>query len=112
MVFTFDVIHDAVDPLGILRAIRSAPRPGGRYVCLDVNASHRLEDNAGPLGAMFYSFSVLYCMTTSLAHDGAGLGTCGFNEKAVREMCAQAGFAVVRRVALDNPFNILYEVAP
>lgn len=111
VLFTFDVIHDAVDPPGILRSIRSALRPGGRYVCLDINASHRLEENAGPLGAMFYSFSVLYCMTTSLAHHGAGLGTCGFNEKTVRELSAQAGFGEVRRVPLENPFNILYEIS-
>jgi SAM-dependent methyltransferase len=112
LIFTFDVVHDAVDPIGILRAIRAALRPGGRYVCLDINASHRLEDNAGPLGAMFYSFSVLYCMTTSLAEGGAGLGTCGFTEKAVRRLCAEAGFGDVRRVPLDNPFNNLYEVTP
>ena len=111
MIFTFDVIHDSVDPLGLLRAVRVALRPGGRYVCLDINASHRLEENAGPLGAMFYSFSVLYCMTTSLAHGGAGLGTCGFNEKTVRELCAQAGFRDVRRLPLENPFNILYELS-
>ena len=53
--------------------------PTGRYVCVDINASHRPEDNTGPLAALFYGFSVLYCMTTSLAHDGAALGTCGFN---------------------------------
>ena len=110
VIFTFDVIHDAVDPLGILRSLRAALNPDGRYVCLDINASHKLEENAGPLGAMFYSFSVLYCMTTSLAHGGAGLGTCGFNEHTVRELCAEAGFGDVHRVPLENPFNILYEV--
>ncbi len=112
VIFTFDVIHDAVDPLGILRSLRAALKPDGRYVCLDINASHKLEENAGPLGAMFYSFSVLYCMTTSLAHGGVGLGTCGFNEHTVRALCQQAGFSEVRRVPLENPFNILYEVTP
>ena len=29
---------------------------------------------------MFYGFSVFYCMTTSLANGGAGLGTCGMPE--------------------------------
>lgn len=111
VITTFDVIHDAVDPLGLLKAIRAGLKPGGRYVCLDINASHNLEENAGPLGAAFYSFSVLYCMTTSLAHGGTGLGTCGFNEKVARELCAEAGFSDVRRVPLENPFNILYEVS-
>ena len=72
MIATFDVVHDSVDPLGLLRAIRQALSPDGIYVCLDINCS---EENAGPLGAMFHGVSVLYCMTTSLAGGGAGLGT-------------------------------------
>jgi SAM-dependent methyltransferase len=111
VITTFDVVHDAVDPLGLLTAIRGALADDGRYVCADINASHRLEDNAGPLGAMLYSFSVLYCMTTSLAHGGAGLGTCGFNETTVRELCAKAGFGEVRVVPIDDPFNLLYEIS-
>lgn len=77
-------------------------REDGTYVCLDINCSHRLEENAGPLGALLYGFSILSCTS----------GTCGFSETAVRELCAEAGFAGVRLVPLENPFNNLYEVTP
>ena len=110
VIFTFDVIHDAVDPAGLLREIRKSLRPGGAYVCLDINASDHLEENVGPLGALFHGCSVLYCMTTSLAHGGHGLGTVGFTEAVARQMCADAGFSSVRRVSMDDPFNILYEI--
>ena len=53
VITTFDVIHDAVDPVGVLKAIRRALKPDGIYVCLDINCSDRLEENAGPLGALF-----------------------------------------------------------
>lgn len=112
LITTFDVVHDAIDPLGLLRAIHSALRPDGVYVCLDVNCSDKLEDNAGPLGAMFHGVSVMYCMTTSLAWGGAGLGTVGFHQKKVQELCSEAGFREVRRVPLENPFNNLYEIIP
>jgi 2-polyprenyl-3-methyl-5-hydroxy-6-metoxy-1,4-benzoquinol methylase len=112
VITTFDVVHDAVNPRGLLRAIRNALRPGGRYVCLEINSSDRLEENIGLLGALFYSCSVLYCMTTSLAHHGEGLGTVGIPESKMRELCAEAGFSNVRRVPMENPFNILYEVTP
>ena len=112
VVTTFDVVHDAVDPLGLLTSIRRALRPNGIYVCLDINCSDKLEENAGPLGAMFHGFSVLYCMTTSLANGGVGLGTVGFHEPKVRELCGAAGFSSVRKVPLENPFNTLYEVKP
>jgi hypothetical protein len=68
--------------------------------------------DAGPLGAMFLSFSVLYCMTTSLAHGGVGLGTVGLHEPKLRELSAAAGFGSVRRVEIENPFNNLYELRP
>jgi SAM-dependent methyltransferase len=110
VIWTLDVIHDAVDPVGVLRAIRDALTDDGIYLCLDINCSDKLEENAGPLGAMFLSFSVLYCMTTSLANDGAGLGTVGLHEPKLRELAAQAGFGTVRRVEMENPFNNLYEL--
>ncbi len=112
VICTFDVVHDAADPLGLLRAIRAALRTDGRYVCVDINCSDKLEENTGPLGTFFYGASQLYCMTTSLANGGAGLGTLGFHEKKVQELCAEAGFSGVRRVPLDNPFNNLYEAKP
>jgi 2-polyprenyl-3-methyl-5-hydroxy-6-metoxy-1,4-benzoquinol methylase len=112
VITTFDVVHDAVDPLRLLRAIRQSLAPDGVYVCLDVNCSEKLEENAGPLGAMFHGFSIFYCMTTSLANGGAGLGTVGFHEAKVRDMCAEAGFSSVRRLPLENPFNNVYEVRP
>jgi 2-polyprenyl-3-methyl-5-hydroxy-6-metoxy-1,4-benzoquinol methylase len=112
VITTFDVVHDAVNPRELLRSIREALRPGGSYVCLEINSSDKLEENIGLLGAFFYSVSVLYCMTSSLAHHGEGLGTVGLPESKIRELCAEAGFSHVRRVPMENPFNILYEITP
>ncbi|CAA9533626.1 MAG: hypothetical protein AVDCRST_MAG49-78 [uncultured Thermomicrobiales bacterium] len=112
VITTFDVVHDAADPLALLRAIRAALRPGGIYVCLDVNAGESPDDNAGPIGTWLYGASLLYCMTTSLAAGGAGLGTLGLPESRLRALCAEAGFGEVRRVPMDNLFNSLYEICP
>jgi hypothetical protein len=49
-------------------------------------------------------------MTTSLAHGGEGLGTCGPPEAKLRELCDDAGFSDVRRLPLEDPFNNVYEV--
>jgi SAM-dependent methyltransferase len=111
VISTYDVIHDAVDPQGLLKAIRQALKDDGTYICLDINCADDPADNEGPLASMFYGFSMLYCMTTSLAHDGEGLGTCGLPEAKLRELCEKAGFGEVRRVEMDNPFNNLYEVS-
>jgi len=112
LITTFDVIHDAVNPRGLLRAIRKSLKNEGKYLCLDINCSPKLGENLGPLGSLFYGFSVLYCMTTSLAHCGEALGTCGLHEPMLRELAGEAGFSGIRRVPLENPFNNLYELTP
>ena len=110
VITTFDVVHDAVDPLGLLRSVREALRPGGRYLCLEINCSDQAGGNVGPIAALLYGFSVLYCMTTSLAEGGEGLGTLGLPEPVLRQLAGKAGFAQVRHVEMDNPFNSLYEL--
>jgi SAM-dependent methyltransferase len=109
VISTYDVVHDAVDPLGLLKGIHRSLRSDGIYICLDSNCADQHEENTGPVAAMLYGFSVFYCMTTSLANGGAGLGTCGLPEAKTRELCTEAGFSDVRRVPMENPFNNLYE---
>ena len=112
MITTFDVVHDAVDPRRLLRVICEGLRPGGRYICMESTGSDKLEENVGLVGSLFYGVSVLYCMTTSLARHGEGLGTLGLPETKLRELSAEAGFSDVRRVPIEIPFNNLYEITP
>ena len=74
VISTFDVVHDAVDPVGLMKGIRSGLADGGHFLLLDINCADDPLDNEGPLAALFYGFSVTYCMTTSLANGGVGLG--------------------------------------
>lgn len=110
IVTTFDVIHDAVDPLGVLRSIRQALNPGGIFVCLEMACSDKPEENSGPIGTLFYGISVLYCLTSSLAGEGAGLGTLGLPESKLGELSSAAGFRGFARVPFESPFNALYEM--
>ncbi len=108
-VTTFEVVHDAVDPLALMTSIRNALRPGGTYMMAEVNASSRVEDNISPMGRMLYSASTLYCMTTSLAEGGAGLGAA-MGEAKAHELAGTAGFRHFRRLPIDHPFAALYEL--
>jgi SAM-dependent methyltransferase len=113
VITTFDVVHDVAQPLQLVQAIRTALRPDGTYLCLEVNCGENLEENSKtPFGAAWYSSSVLFCLTTSLAQGGAGLGACGLPESRLRELCLAAGFRDVRKLPIENPFNCLYEVKP
>jgi SAM-dependent methyltransferase len=110
VITTFDVIHDQVNPRGMLQAIRRSLHPDGVYVCLEVACSEKLEENLGMLGTLWHGMSIFFCLTTSLAAGGEGLGTLGLHEAKLRELCEAAGFRSVRRVPIHNPFNHLYEI--
>jgi 2-polyprenyl-3-methyl-5-hydroxy-6-metoxy-1,4-benzoquinol methylase len=110
VVSTFDVVHDAVDPPALVAAIRRALKPDGTYVMLEMNSADDPDQNVGPLATLLYGVSIVYCMTTSLAHGGAGLGTCGLPAARVQELCEGAGFATVQQLDLHDPFNSLYVV--
>jgi 2-polyprenyl-3-methyl-5-hydroxy-6-metoxy-1,4-benzoquinol methylase len=112
IITTFDMVHDAPDPRKLLCAIRQGLQPQGRYVCVEISCSEKLEENIGMRGALLYSSSVLYCMTTSLALGGAGLGTAGMPERLLRELCTEAGFSDVRRASIEDRFNALYAIIP
>ena len=106
---TFDVVHDSVDPIGLMTRIRESLTDGGTYLCLEMNASGDVDENVNPLGRLLYSVSTLYCMTTSLAHGGAGIGACMGQHKA-EELADEAGFGHFRKLPIEDPFSVLYEL--
>lgn len=110
VISTFDVIHDMARPREGLKAIRKALKDDGIYIVLEIVSEDDPADNVGLTAAIKYGISVHFCMTTSLAQGGAGLGTLGMPEARVREYCNEAGFSSVRRLPFDDPFNCLYEV--
>jgi 2-polyprenyl-3-methyl-5-hydroxy-6-metoxy-1,4-benzoquinol methylase len=109
LITTFDVVHDSADPVGLMSAIRGALREDGTYLMLEMNASGDVEENRNPLGKFLYNVSTLYCMTTSLAHGGAGIGACMGQEKA-RELAYASGFTHFRKLPIEEPFSVLYEL--
>lgn len=111
VIITFDVIHDVADPVGMLKAIRESLRPNGRYVCMEPASADLLQDNVGPLEALRYGFSLLYCMSTSLANNGAALGTLGLPETKMHDLCKEAGFENVRRVTQASDVQCVFEVS-
>jgi SAM-dependent methyltransferase len=108
---TFDAVHDQAAPDRVLRGIADALRPGGVYLCVDIAASSRLEENTElPMGALLYTISTMHCMTVSLALDGMGLGTVWGEQKAL-EMLADAGFDDVTVEHLEGDILNVYYIA-
>jgi ubiquinone/menaquinone biosynthesis C-methylase UbiE len=108
-VFVFDAVHDQVDPAGVLSRIHGALAPGGVFFMKEPHAADALVDNIGnPMAPVLYSISTLHCMTVSLAHGGAGIGTM-FGEQLARQMLAEAGFTDISvSEAPGDPADAIY----
>jgi SAM-dependent methyltransferase len=108
---TFDAVHDQARPDLVLRGIAQALRPQGVYLCVDTSGSTTLADNlADPLGPFKYTWSVMHCMTVSLAYGGMGLGTM-WGEQLARQMITDAGFSSVETVHLPGDLLNCYHIA-
>jgi methylthioribose-1-phosphate isomerase len=74
---------------------------------LEPKAADRLDDNVHALGTVFYGFSIFHCKTQSLAHGGAGLGTC-LGPIRTKELLSEAGFYLVEFVPIRSQTQLFY----
>ena len=81
--------------------------PDGTYLMLEMNCSANVDENVNFIGKFLYTVSTLYCMTQSLAQNGAGIGAA-MGEPKARELAEAAGFREFRRLPIEDPFSVLY----
>ena len=112
LITTLDCLHDMTQPKQTAAAVRAALRPDGVWFIADINSAPTFEENlSNPMAARAYAMSVLSCMSSALSEPGgAGLGTLGLPEPAMRELVQEAGFTQFRRLDLPHPVNAFYEV--
>lgn len=106
---TFDTVHDAADPVGMMRAIHAALADDGTYLIVEAGCCAHQPDNMNPVGKFVYCLSTLYCLSQSLAAGGPGIGT-GITEPIIRELAASAGFSYVKKIPVKEPVSVLYEI--
>jgi SAM-dependent methyltransferase len=109
VVFVFDALHDQAEPGSVLARIHDALVPGGLLFMREPHAADTLAGNlANPMAPVFYSVSTLHCLTVSLAHGGAGIGSA-FGEQLARRMLTEAGFGPAEvHPAPGHPFDAVY----
>jgi ubiquinone/menaquinone biosynthesis C-methylase UbiE len=110
VVFTFDAIHDQIDPHAMLNGIYRSLTNDGLLLAQDIRSSSHVEKNLDhPVAPFLYTISTMHCMTVSLAHKGCGLGTCWGEELALR-MFQEAGFTSVAVHTLQHDIMNNYYV--
>jgi SAM-dependent methyltransferase len=115
LVLSLDCLHDMTRPAEVAAAVRRALRPGGTWFVADIKGrgSFAADVEKNPMAALMYGMSVLTCMSSALSEPGgAGLGTLGLPEPAMRALGEAAGFTRFRALDLGHPVNAFYELRP
>ncbi|MCE3550783.1 methyltransferase domain-containing protein [Pseudonocardia sp. RS11V-5] len=107
----FDCLHDMPDPVGALRAARSAVTDQGTVMLVEPMAWDTVAEGLNPVGKVFAAASLYVCLPSGLSSPPqTGLG----NQAGPARTCAlarEAGFGAAQ-VATATPFNLVYELKP
>ncbi len=108
LVTSFDCLHDMGDPLGAARHVRSVLSPEGAWLIVEPAAGDTVAENLNPVGRVYYNFSAFLCVPNALSQPGGYALGAQAGEKAIHQLCTDAGFTRFRRIG-ETPFNLVYE---
>jgi 2-polyprenyl-3-methyl-5-hydroxy-6-metoxy-1,4-benzoquinol methylase len=112
LVLILEVLHDLPHPVETLEAVKTALAPDGAVLLVDERVSDSFTAPGDEVERMMYGWSVTHCLPTQMADQpSAALGTV-LRADTVRELAAQAGFAAVDVLPVENDFFRLYRLSP
>ena len=71
-------------------------------------AHERVEENANPVGRLYYAASTTMCCAHAISEGGTHVLGAQAGEKRLAEVFRQAGFPHLRKAA-ETPFNLIFE---
>lgn len=104
----FDCLHDLGYPVEAARRAREALAPGGTLMLVEPYASDRIEENLNPVGRIYYTGSTWLCCAHAISEGGTHVLGAQAGEARLVQVCREAGFTHVRRVA-ETPFNLILQ---
>ena len=111
LVTTFDCLHDMGDPAAVSSRIKQMLNPGGTWMIVEPFAHDKLEDNLNPVGSVYYGFSTLVCVPSSLSQPNAKALGAQAGEARIKAEVLSGGFSKFKRV-FETPFNLIFEACP
>jgi 2-polyprenyl-3-methyl-5-hydroxy-6-metoxy-1,4-benzoquinol methylase len=112
LILILEALHDMAHPADALRAARTALADDGAVLVADEKVAHTFTAPGDEVERMMYGWSVTHCLPTQMVEQpSAALGTV-MRADTVRALAAEAGFAHVDVLPVDNDFFRLYRLDP
>ncbi len=105
----FDCFHDMGRPLAAAEPAARTLAEGGTILLVEPFAGDRVEDNANPVGRLYYVASTTLCCAHAVSESGTHVLGAQAGLKQLTEVFRKAGFRHIRKAA-ETPFNLIIEV--
>jgi ubiquinone/menaquinone biosynthesis C-methylase UbiE len=110
LVTIFEALHDMGDPVGALRAARERLAAGGSVLVADERVAEAFTAPGDATERLMYGWSILHCLPATLAEDPVEANGTVLRAPTLARWAAEAGFADVEVLAVDNPFWRFYRL--
>jgi SAM-dependent methyltransferase len=110
LVCAFETIHDMVDPVGVLRAMRAMRANGATVLVADERVADEFTTDVDDGERFQWGWSALHCLPCSLTEPpAAGTGTI-MRTPTFRGYGLDAGFETVEVLPIENDFWRFYRL--
>ena len=109
LVMAIEMLHDAPDPVGVLRTMRALAGDAGTVLVVDERTEDTFTVPTTEMERFFYTFSTLHCLAVSMQDGGAGTGTL-IRPDTMRRYATEAGFSSVEMLDVEHPQFVLYRL--
>lgn len=109
----FDCLHDMTNPQQMIFSIEKSLHKDGTFFLAELNTKNSFLENLrdNPFAKHMFSWSLLYCLPSSLARQGgAGLGACGLSENKLNEFLSKTNLKIYKKHDFNNPLTAYYEI--
>lgn len=113
LITAFDCLHDMTDPQKMIYSIENSLHKDGTFFLAELNTRNSFLENLleNPFAKHMFSWSLLYCLPSSLAKQGGtGLGACGLSENKLKEFLSKTNLQIYKKHNFNNPLTAYYEI--
>ena len=110
LVTIFEMLHDAGDPVGVLRNAAAQLPAGGTLLLADERVDDEFGGAKDEVERFQFAWSVLHCLPATLAEDPVHAHGTVLRRPTVVQWGLQAGFDTVTELDVDNDFWRFYRL--
>jgi SAM-dependent methyltransferase len=110
LVTIFEALHDMSHPVDVLRAAGALLADGGSIIVADERVADTFSAPGDEFERLYYGFSLTHCLPVGLTDPPAAGTGAVMRADTVRRYAAEAGFADIEILPIENEFWRFYRV--